>query len=243
MSVSRPDLADPARLSRLSAPEQRVVGWILGMYAEGWFPMAPDASSDVDWVQPHERALVPLEVGSLHVPRSLRQRARRRTFEIRANTAFDRVLAACAESRPGDDPGGTWINPQILAWYPLLHRAGAAHSVEAWIGDRLVGGLYGVSIGSTFCGESMFSRPAVGGSDASKVCLLHLVAHLRRRGYEMLDSQIPNPHMAQFGVVNMPAAAYVRAMRAGLGPPRFEPFNAAIDDMPELWTRRAKNLP
>ncbi len=240
MSESRPDLADPRKLSGLTPPEQRVVGWILGMYARGWFPMAPDAQSDVDWVQPHERALVPLGVGELHVPRSLRQRARRGGFEIRADTAFELVLAACAEDRPGDD-GGTWINPQIRAWYPLLHKAGAAHSVEAWIGDRLVGGLYGVSIGRTFCGESMFSRPREGGTDASKVCLLYLIAHLRRRGYTLLDSQLENPHMAQFGVVRMPAEEYVLAMQAGLGPPQFEPFHASISDMPELMPSRAKD--
>lgn len=178
--------------------------------------------------------------GTLRVPRSLRTLVGRGTFGITSDVAFAHVIRACAHVPRVR--GGHWLHPDIIGLFERFHALGVAHSVEAWLvrpreraaDERdvaeqracsverpglgvLVGGLYGVAIGRVFCGESMFSLPALGGSNASKVCLVHLVEHLRRRGFVLLDAQIMSVHTASLGAVDMPLDAYLDVVRAGLG--------------------------
>ena len=187
---------------------------LLEAYRSGFFPMAdPDdpVPGRVGWYNPDPRAILPLAddpAGAFHVPRSLEQRVRSGRFDVRADTAFAEVMRLCAEPRVD----GTWISPEIVDAYCEMHEEGYAHSVEAWLGDALVGGLYGVSVGGLFAGESMFSRPAWGGTDASKVCLVHLVRHLERRGFVLLDTQFWNPHLEQFGCVEISREAYLERL-------------------------------
>lgn len=184
------------------------------MYRQGWFPMADPDRGVVEWVQPEVRGTIPMGPGGLVVPRSLGQRCRNAGFLIRSDTAFERVIRACAEAGPGRE--STWIDESIVRAYCVMNRAGRAHSVEAWLphesGLRLVGGLYGVRIGAVFFGESMFSRPELGGTDASKVCLVRLWEHLRRRGFELLDTQLWNPHLGTLGCVEVPREEFLRRL-------------------------------
>ena len=182
---------------------------LLRAYAAGIFPMAESRRTrSVFWVDPEARGVLPLD--RFHVPHSLRKTVRRDTFAVRCNTAFEAVMRACAAPRPGHPD--TWINEPIVAAYTHLHRLGFAHSVECWQGDALVGGLYGVSMGGAFFGESMFSRVR----DASKVALVHLVARLRLGGYVLLDVQFVTEHLAQFGVEEIPARVYLQRLEAAL---------------------------
>ncbi len=198
--------------STLSPSQTALVESVLGLYRQGWFPMSDPDTGQTEWVQPTRRALLPLD--RMHVPRRLEDRVRSRRFVIRTDTDFVGVMRGCAEPRPGREE--TWINSEIVGIFTLLHRAGHAHSVEAWLptpaGEVLVGGVYGLSMGAVFAGESMFSRPEMGGTDASKVCLVHLARHLAARGYKMLDAQMANHHTAQFGLEEMPAEEYLRAL-------------------------------
>ncbi|MEM9810062.1 MAG: leucyl/phenylalanyl-tRNA--protein transferase, partial [Pseudomonadota bacterium] len=157
-------------------------------------------SPDIMWVKPEQRGIFPLE--KFHIPRSLKKTVRQDLFSVRTNTAFRQVMELCASPEAGRDE--TWINDDILDAYVELHRQGAAHSVEAYRDGELVGGLYGVSIGGAFFGESMFSLA----TDASKVALCHLVARLKFGGYRLLDTQFITPHLARFGAVEMPAESY-----------------------------------
>ena len=150
----------------------------------------------VDWYSPDPRAVLPLD--GFHVRRSLAKALRRRPFELRWGTAFDAVVAACAE--PRGDGSGTWINPAIADVFSELHRQSLTHSVEAWADDELVGGLYGLSLGGAFFAESMFSRRPY----ASQACLVALVERMRAAGHTLLDVQFTNPHLEQFGVVELP---------------------------------------
>ncbi|HIC82535.1 MAG TPA: leucyl/phenylalanyl-tRNA--protein transferase, partial [Kiloniellaceae bacterium] len=143
-----------------------------------------------------------LPLDRLHVPRKLRAKLRRGIFQVRCNTAFHDVIQGCAE--PAENRPDTWINPVIERLYSELHEMGFAHSVECWDGDSLVGGLYGVSLGGAFFGESMFSRA----TDASKVALVHLVLRLRRSRFQLLDPQFNTPHLSRFGVVEIPRDDY-----------------------------------
>lgn len=174
---------------------------LLRAYASGLFPMADSADDpELFWVEPELRGVLPLD--GFHVPRRLQRTIRQSPFEIRVNTAFDQVVACCAESvanRPS-----TWINSTIAELYGSLHRLGHAHSVEAWQGEQLVGGLYGVSLRRAFFGESMFSRA----TDASKICLVHLVERLRTRGFVLLDTQFSTEHLQRFGVIDVPREDY-----------------------------------
>jgi len=182
-------------------------------YAEGYFPMAESRHSrGVSFYTVDPRAV--LELDRLRVSRSLRQRVASGVFEVRFDTAFGRVMRACAEPRP--DHPETWINEPIIRAYTRLHQLGCAHSVEAWREGRLVGGLYGVTMGGAFFGESMFSRAEEGGTDASKVCLVHLVEHLRRRRYVLLDVQTNSDHMRRMGVIDIPRAEYMRRLAGAL---------------------------
>jgi len=184
---------------------------VIRAYCAGAFPMARqrDGGGGIDWFSPHPRALLPLDE-RFRVRRSLAKRVRQRPFRISRDAAFDRVIRACAESRPGADQ--TWISQDIIAVYGELHEMGLAHSVEAFEGDGLVGGLYGVALGGAYFGESMFSRRP----DASQICLVHLVKHLRSRGYHLLDVQFSNPHLEQFGVYEVPREQYLRQLHEAL---------------------------
>ncbi len=209
---------------------------VLSLYAEGWFPMGEERDGETRWVQPESRSVLPLGAGVFSVPGSLSQRVRSGRFEITADEAFERVIAACAGPRriEGELETSTWITEEIEGVFGALHRAGSAHSVEAWCGAgperRLVGGLYGAVLGGVFCGESMFSRPELGGTDASKVCLVHLVGHLRAQGFSLIDAQLANPHTARFGFVEKPRAWYLaeveRLAGSGAGWGVFDPARA-----------------
>lgn len=190
-----------------------LVDSVLGMYRDGWFPMHDPEEGEVRWVQPHLRGIIPLEPEGFHIPRTLRSRIRRSRFRVTTDSCFQTVMRECAVPTKGRE--STWIDESIRELFEVLHRAGHAHSIEAWRtspdGDELlVGGLYGLAIGSVFCGESMFSRPNLGGSDASKVCLVHLVHHLRRRGFSLLDTQLVNQHLVRFGCREMKRGDYLR---------------------------------
>jgi leucyl/phenylalanyl-tRNA--protein transferase len=178
---------------------------LLRAYSAGLFPMAESADDpDIYWVQPEVRGVIPLD--GFHVSKSLAKTVRRNPFEIRLNSAFAEVMAGCAEATEGRPT--TWINPIILSLYTDLHRMGYAHSVEAWQGDALVGGLYGVSLGSAFFGESMFSRR----TDASKICLVHLVEQLRKRHFTLLDTQFTTEHLKSFGAIDVPRRDYEKLL-------------------------------
>lgn len=176
---------------------------IVAAYCQGIFPMA-DEDGEIGWYSPDPRAIFPLD--SFHVPRSLRKTIKQGVFEIRVNSAFEEVMRGCADREE------TWISEEILESYVALHRAGLAHSVEAWYEGELAGGLYGVSLGGAFMGESMFTRV----TDASKVCLVFLVERLRERGFVLLDSQMPTEHLAKFGQIVIPRAEYLRRLAAAL---------------------------
>jgi len=178
---------------------------LLRAYAAGMFPMAESADDlEVFWVQPKIRGIIPLD--RFHVSKSLAKHIRQKPFDIRVNTAFEQVMKCCAESTT--DRPTTWINPLILTLYGELHRMGYTHSVEAWEGEELVGGLYGVSLGSAFFGESMFSRR----TDASKICLVHLVDRLRDRGFTLLDTQFTTDHLKTFGAIDIPRKEYEKLL-------------------------------
>lgn len=160
------------------------------------------------WVEPEERGIIPLN--GLIVSRSLRKAVRQRRFEIRTDTAFEEVMRRCAE--PTADRKETWINKRILSLYGELHRMGHCHSVESWQDGRLVGGLYGVRLGAAFFGESMFARA----TDASKVALVHLVARLNAGGFQLLDAQFMNPHLATLGAISIKKAEYQGQLRLAI---------------------------
>ena len=198
---------------------------LLRAYAYGVFPMAESRDDpELYWIDPEARGVLPLN--SFHVPGRLKRTVRRRIFDVRIDTAFREVMLGCAQAAPGRD--GTWINTLILDLYSELHERGHAHSVECWRDGKLVGGLYGVSIGAAFFGESMFSRE----TDASKVALVHLVARLIRGGYKLLDTQFVTAHLAQFGAREISREAYreklTRAIATGA-----DFYSLALDAAPE----------
>jgi leucyl/phenylalanyl-tRNA--protein transferase len=178
---------------------------LLRAYACGIFPMAESGDDPtLYWVEPKMRGVLPLD--RFHLPRRLARTVRSDIFEVRIDTDFDAVIAACAATRAGRR--NTWINAPIRMLYRELFRLGHVHTVEAWRGDRLVGGLYGVKLGAAFFGESMFSDER----DASKVALVHLVARLKRGGFQLLDTQFLTSHLAQFGTVEIPRDDYVKLL-------------------------------
>jgi leucyl/phenylalanyl-tRNA--protein transferase len=182
---------------------------LLEAYAAGIFPMAESADDpELFWVDPTRRGIIPLD--AFHVPRRLGRVLRRGSFAVRCDTAFEAVIRACAEA--SDSRPTTWINDEIVRLYSALAARGAAHSVECWHDGELAGGLYGISLGAAFFGESMFSRV----TDASKIALVHLVARLRLGGYRLLDTQFLTPHLAQFGGVEVTRARYHRMLAEAL---------------------------
>jgi leucyl/phenylalanyl-tRNA---protein transferase len=184
-------------------------GLLLKAYASGIFPMADsrDAPS-VYWVEPRRRGVLPLD--AFHMSRSLAKTLKSERYETTADRAFARVVGKCAEFADGRD--NSWINPQIEAAVCLLHGLGRAHSIETWADGELVGGLYGVTLGRAFFGESMFSRA----NDASKVALAHLVARLRAGGYTLLDCQFITPHLASLGAIEIGKNAYASLLSSAL---------------------------
>ena len=172
---------------------------LLSAYSQGIFPMA-DADGTIYWYDPDPRAILPFD--DFHIPRSLERRIRRGGFEVRFDTAFRPVMTACAEPMSGRET--TWISPEFIEIYTELHQLGFAHSVETWIEGELVGGLYGVTLGGLFAGESMFSRAA----DASKIALVYLVERLRRQGFILLDCQFMTEHLRRFGAIEIPRQEY-----------------------------------
>ncbi|CAN5635376.1 hypothetical protein BH10PSE14_BH10PSE14_23000 [soil metagenome] len=182
---------------------------VLGAYAVGVFPMADGRDADsVYWVEPKTRAILPLD--GFHLSHSLRKTIVAERFRVTVDTAFDRIIALCAEAAEGRPD--TWINPQIEQAFVTLHRRGFAHSVEIWDGDRLAGGLYGLALGRAFFGESMVSRAR----DASKVAIAWLVARLRAGGFTLLDCQFMTEHLASLGAVEIPRAAYLGLLGGAL---------------------------
>lgn len=203
-------------MTRPFAPGYRIPPELLiRAYASGVFPMSESADDpEVFWVRPETRGIIPLH--GFHMPKSLAKTMRQHRFNIRRDTDFDGVIDGCAESRPGRRR--TWINGPIREAYAELFRRGHCHTVEAWREGRLVGGLYGVTLGRAFFGESMFARER----DASKVCLAHLVEHLRERGFELLDTQFTTEHLKRFGAVDVPRSRYERLLAEALsGEARF----------------------
>jgi leucyl/phenylalanyl-tRNA--protein transferase len=178
---------------------------MLDAYAQGAFPMA-DYDGVIRWYTEDPRGIVPLD--GLHVPQTLRQTLKQGRFEIRVNHDFEAAIRACMSARIDN----TWINEELIAAYVRLHRLGHAHSVEAWRGGELAGGLYGVSLGAAFFGESMFTVQR----DASKVALVALVERLRERGYELLDTQSCSEHLRRFGCVEIPEREYLKRLRNAL---------------------------
>ncbi len=197
-------------MARPYAPGYKIpTDLLLKAYASGVFPMAESASDpEVFWVRPETRGIIPLD--TFHIPKSLKKTVRKDRFEIRFDFDFEATIGACAESR--EERRSTWINGPIREAYVQLHRMGHCHSVEAWHDGRLVGGLYGVSLGRVFFGESMFSKE----TDASKVCLVKLVERLSARGFVLLDTQFTTEHLTRFGAVDVPRGRYEQMLAEAL---------------------------
>ena len=205
----------------MSAPPQPIprpltAEVLLHAYTIGLFPMARSRHDPrLYWVDPQQRGIIPLD--AFHVSRSLMKVLKKEPFDIRCDTAFADVMQGCAQR------ASTWINGDIMGLYENLFHRGHAHSVEAWRGGHLVGGLYGVAIGAAFFGESMFSRE----TDSSKVALCHLVARLRGAHYRLLDTQFLTPHLAHFGAVEISRSAYRHRLAEALAY-QARPFCAAV---------------
>jgi leucyl/phenylalanyl-tRNA--protein transferase len=175
---------------------------LLSAYSQGAFPMA-DRDGVIRWYSANPRGVLPLD--KFHVPGTLRQLVRNpKKFEVRINCDFAATMRACCESRPD----GSWINERLIAAYVRLHEMGFAHSVETWWENELVGGLYGVSLGGAFFGESMFHTR----KDASKLALVFLVERMKDRGFELLDAQASTNHLRQFGCIEISAADYLKQL-------------------------------
>jgi leucyl/phenylalanyl-tRNA--protein transferase len=176
---------------------------LLAAYCKGLFPMAVNERGDIGWFSPDPRAIIPLDE-RFHVSHGLRRTLKKNPFEITVDREFEAVMRACAKRHEG-----TWISEEIVASYCRLHRLGFAHSIEARLGGKLAGGLYGVHVGGAFFGESMFHRV----TDASKVALVELVERLRASGFALLDTQWTTPHLMQFGTLEIPRRDYLRQLR------------------------------
>lgn len=169
---------------------------VLKAYMIGVFPMAESSdSNELVWLKPEVRGIIPLD--AFHIGKRLARTLRTTSLEFRYSSNFDAVIDGCAEAKTGRE--NTWINGAIRNAYAALFKMGHCHTVEAWRGDKIVGGLYGISLGSAFFGESMFSRE----TDASKLCLVKLVERLNMRGYSLLDSQFITPHLKRFGAIEV----------------------------------------
>jgi leucyl/phenylalanyl-tRNA--protein transferase len=194
-----PALADPSGLLAVDgdlAPNRVWLAYNMGIFP--WY----NEGYRIMWWSPDPRMI--LEPDELHIPRSLGKRIRQRPFRITMDQAFEDVIRACGETpRPGQP--GTWITDEMVASYVALHDAGRAHSIEAWDGEALVGGLYGVAVGNLFAGESMFARA----SDASKIAFVHFVRQWERWGGKTIDCQVRTEHLERFGAREIPRRAYL----------------------------------
>lgn len=179
---------------------------VLENYAKGLFPMGNPGFGIVTWHWPNPRAIIPLD--GFHISRSLARTLRQARFRISFNEAYGQVIRACGERKDHE----TWITGEIRETYEELHRRGHAHSVEVWMEDQLVGGVYGVQIGGAFFAESKFHRER----DMSKVALSHLVSRLQERGFELLEVQYLTPHLQTLGAIEIPAREYMRRLDAAL---------------------------
>ena len=182
---------------------------LIAAYAQGIFPMSlgEETGGEIGWFSPDPRGIIPID--SLTVSRRLARVIRQKRFEVRFDTAFEAVMRACASDREE----GTWISEEIIESYVALHKRGLAHSVECWREGRLVGGLYGVHLGSAFFGESMFHTE----TDASKVALVALVERLGANGFTLLDTQWITPHLEQVGAIEIPKAEYLERLAQAIG--------------------------
>jgi leucyl/phenylalanyl-tRNA--protein transferase len=176
---------------------------LLHAYRNAVFPMAME-SGEIAWFSPDPRAIIPLD--TFHIPHGLRRSLKKSLFDVRVDTDFEAVMRGCAHR---DE---TWINEEIVESYVHLHRLGHAHSVETWLDGQLVGGLYGVSLGGAFFGESMFHEA----TDASKIALCALVDRLNSRGFALLDTQWITPHLRTFGALEIPRSVYRQLLAASL---------------------------
>jgi len=176
-------------------------------YINGIFPMA-DADGTLYWYAPDPRAVIPID--TYKPPKSLRPTLNRGQFEIRVNTAFTEVMRCCSLPRSQDD--SVWISDEIIDAYTELHQMGLAHSVETYIDNRLVGGLYGVALGTAFFGESMFHHV----SNASKIAFHHLILILRQQRFTLLDTQFINDNVRRYGAIEIPKADYLRQLKSAL---------------------------
>ena len=181
---------------------------LLAAYHQGIFPMA-DPDGEIGWYAPDPRAVLPLD--EFHVPKTLAKTVRQGRFEVAVDRDFEATVRACAAPAPGRED--TWISDEVVEAYVALHHAGFGHSVECWRDGRFAGGLYGVALRGAFFGESMVSRER----DASKVALVALVERLRAGGFVLLDTQMSTPHLARFGVVEIPRAAFERRLARAMG--------------------------
>jgi leucyl/phenylalanyl-tRNA---protein transferase len=188
---------------------------MLQAYCEGYFPMSDSAqATDFSWYMPHRRGIIPLD--QFHVSKNVLRAMRNRPHEVRYNAAFAGVMAGCAD-RPS-----TWISPLICTTYEALYRNGWAHSVEIWIDNELVGGLYGVAIGRAFFGESMFHFAP----DADKFALYYCHQRLVQRGFQLWDTQFYTPHLGTMGAIEISKKNYLQQLKAALdftNPPQFAP--------------------
>jgi leucyl/phenylalanyl-tRNA---protein transferase len=182
---------------------------LITAYESGYFPMAETRdATELLWFSPDPRAIIPLN--AVHLSRSLKKALRQRPYRVTINHNFTSVMQACAAPRDGERD--SWINTEIMEAYVALHELGYAHSLECWDAETLVGGLYGVSRGGAFFGESMFSRQ----DNASKIAFAYLVEILRCAGYTLLDTQFVNPHLLQFGVIEIPRTHYLTMLKEAL---------------------------
>lgn len=178
---------------------------LLYAYSQGYFPMAiPEDNNEIFWFKPDMRGIIPLE--EFHVSKNLKRLYKKQYFDLRINGDFEGTISACAERED------TWISEDIIASFTRLHEMGYGFSFETWRDDKLVGGLYGVSIGKAFFGESMFHRE----TDASKIALVYLVDFLKRHDYKLLDTQYINNHLLQFGAKEIPNAEYEKLLQEAL---------------------------
>jgi len=183
-------------------------GRLLDAYQHGIFPWPVDEEDLMLWWSPDPRGILPLD--GMHISRRLQRRLRSEKFQVTCDQAFEQVIASCA-SGPGRE-GGTWLTTEMLAAYGRLHQLGHAHSIEVWHQGRLAGGTYGVALGGLFAAESMFFRVR----DASKIALAHLVAHLNKRGYQLLDVQQWTPHTGRLGVIEITRDEYLARLAAAV---------------------------
>lgn len=181
---------------------------LIKAYANGLFPMAHSMTGQIEWHRPTKRAIIPLD-NRFRVSKSLQRKYRQQPFRLTINRNFPAVIKACRQLRVHE----TWISEEIVESYIELNKMRYAHSFEAWLDDELVGGLYGIAMGKAFFGESMFHTQ----TDASKICLVYLVEHLRKHDFKLLDTQYINPHTAQFGAYEISDRKYMELLSVALG--------------------------